>query len=309
MNVFESLSRVKPSDTDVRIFCDLFLVQFSNIAMRGEMKTLTLKPLIAMVLSSSRHVREANAIEVVRHLATFFESDVAAEAAQQLIHLESILASHTNKESLIERLPPAARKKLQRSGLKREDYIENIEALLNILQWEGKPQCRLSHNYTKFGDSNDHWKKENPRTFYTGKTRFTAKETRNGYIYIAKRKKDKVPVTIKVMTKWEKNEKQIRKEVALLGFMNSFDGFTKLLDVYLFKDEVWAIVEYCDAGNLVDFVCISVMEEKEMAYVIREMLFSLAYLHKNKRMHRGKSQTVHCIALSSSLSYSLCHQI
>lgn len=33
--VFENMAKVKPTSTDVRSYCDLFLVQFSNIAMRG----------------------------------------------------------------------------------------------------------------------------------------------------------------------------------------------------------------------------------------------------------------------------------
>jgi len=285
--IFEGLARVKPSSSDVRIYCDLFLVQFSNIAMRGEMKDISLKPLIAMVLSNSRHIRDANAIDVVRHLAAFFESDIAEEASKQLAHLEEILNTHANKEVLIERLPTLARKRLERSGLKREEYLENIEVLVNILQWQGRPTCRLSHNYTKYGeDITDKWKKEDPREHYTNKSRITAKESRNGYIYIAKRKADRVPVTIKVMTKWKENEKQIKKEVALLHFMNQCEGFTKLFDVFLYEDEVWAIVEYCDAGNMVDFIPVAVMSEAEIAYVVKELLQSLQFLHKRNRMHR-----------------------
>lgn len=69
--------------------------------------------------------------------------------------------------------------------------------------------------------------------------------------------------------------------------MNQHENFTKLLDVFLFSDEVWAIVEYCDAGNLVDFIPVSDMEESEMAYITREVLKALNFLHKNNRMHRG----------------------
>ena len=72
-----------------------------------------------------------------------------------------------------------------------------------------------------------------------------------------------------------------------MGYMNQHENFTKLLDVFLYNDEVWAIIEYCDAGNLVDFIPVSVMEEYEMAYIIREILKALNFLHKNNRMHRG----------------------
>jgi len=286
--VFECMAKVKPTSVEVRSYCELFLVQFSNIAMRGEMKNLSIKPLLAMVLSECRHIRDAHAIDVVRHLATYFSSNIAAEASEQLKHLETILVSTEDKEVLLTRLPETARKRLAASGLKREDYLENIDVLINILQWKGKPPCRLSYNYTKFGDTIDNWKEEDPRKLYTEKHRISSKEkNRKSYIFIAKRKADRVPVTVKVFTKWSENEKAIKKEIALLGYMNQHENFTKLLDVFLYNDEVWAIIEYCDAGNLVDFIPVSVMEEYEMAYIIREILKALNFLHKNNRMHRG----------------------
>lgn len=141
------------------------------------MKDLSLKPLIAMVLTDCRHVREAKAIDVIRHLATFFSSNIASEAQDQLNHLESILERTENKEVMITRLPTAAKKRLEASGLKREDYLENIEVLVNILQWKGKPPCRLSYNYTKLGDTIENWKQEDPRKLYSERHKLSSKET------------------------------------------------------------------------------------------------------------------------------------
>ena len=174
--VFENMAKVKPTSSDVRTYCDLFLVQFSNIAMRGEMKEMSLKPLIAMVLTENRHIREASAIDVVRHLANFFDSTIAAEAQSQLHHLEEIIARTRDKEIMLKSLPTAALERLKASGLKREDYIEHIEALVNILNWKGKPPCRLSYNYTKHGDTIDNWKKEDPKKIYASKQRISKKE-------------------------------------------------------------------------------------------------------------------------------------
>lgn len=286
--VFERLAKVKPTSTDVRTYCDIFLVQYSNIAMRSEMKDLSLKPLIAMVLSDSRHVREANAINVVRHLANFFENEVATEAQQQLQHLESILAKNFDKEAQLKKtLSAEAQKRLAKSGLKREEYIDNIDVLISILQWKGKPPCRLSFNHTKAIDSSDKWRQENPTKLFTDKHKLSEEEGNpHSHVFLAKRKADRVPVAVKVMGKYSENEKFIKKEVALLEFMNKHDNFTHLLDVFLFRDEVWAVVEYCDAGNLVDLIPVSVMKEPEIAYICQEILNGLNFLHENNRMHR-----------------------
>ena len=66
------------------------------------MKQLNLKPLVAMCLSNSRHVRESNAIEVVRHLGKFFETEFGNEAAAQLGHLEETLSLSQDKETQLQ---------------------------------------------------------------------------------------------------------------------------------------------------------------------------------------------------------------
>ena len=87
--------------------------------------------------------------------------------------------------------------------------------------------------------------------------------------------------------RWSENQTNIKKEIALLGFMNQHENFTKLLDVLLFEDEVWAVMEYCNSGNLVDLISITELKESEMAYIAREVLKGLAFLHSKNRMHRG----------------------
>lgn len=141
-------------------------------------KGLNIKPLVAMVLSECRHVKESNAIEVVRHLATFFANDVANEAATQLKNLEVILAKSTERESNFQKeLSAEAKKRLAQSGLKKDEYIDHIEVLKNILQWKGKPPCRLSFTYTpSIEDSSASWRRENPRLLYTDKHKITDEE-------------------------------------------------------------------------------------------------------------------------------------
>merc|ERR1712100_421582 len=149
--VFENMAKVKPTSSDVRTYCDLFLVQFSNIAMRGEMKEMSLKPLIAMVLTENRHIREASAIDVVRHLANFFDSTIAAEAQSQLHHLEEIIARTRDKEIMLKSLPTAALERLKASGLNREDYIIITQNMvIQLIIGKKKIQRRFMHLNKEF---------------------------------------------------------------------------------------------------------------------------------------------------------------
>jgi serine/threonine protein kinase len=48
-------------------------------------------------------------------------------------------------------------------------------------------------------------------------------------------------------------------------------------------------MEYCNGGNLVDLLPISPFTEPMIAYITREVLKALDYLHQRNRMHRGMS--------------------
>jgi len=64
----------------------------------GEIEDLSLKPLIALCLSENRYIRACKPVDIVRHLATFFDSNIAAEASRQLSYLETILKRTEDKE-------------------------------------------------------------------------------------------------------------------------------------------------------------------------------------------------------------------
>ena len=132
------------------------------------------------------------------------------------------------------------------------------------------------------------WKEENPKKLFVNRYRLVDEEQNtDAHIFLAKRKSDKVPVAIKVMKKYAENAAAIKQEVAILETLSGHDNFTHLLDVYLYRDEVWAVSEYCDAGNLVDFIPVSMMKEDEIAYICKQILEALAFLHATERMHRG----------------------
>ena len=107
-------------------------------------------------------------------------------------------------------------------------------------------------------------------------------------MYIARRKADRIPVLIKVLNNYKEREEIVNTEVGIMQFLSNHDNFLHVLDVYLFRNEVWIICEYCDAGSLVDFIAVSMMREYEIAYIAREILHALNFLHENNQVHRGK---------------------
>jgi serine/threonine protein kinase len=89
------------------------------------------------------------------------------------------------------------------------------------------------------------------------------------------------------MKKFSEHEKEIYNEIAILEYLSKHNNFTHLLEVFLYQDEVWAVSEYSNAGNLVDLIPTSEMPEEEIAYICKEILTGLEFLHTNNRMHRG----------------------
>lgn len=56
---------------------------------------------------------------------------------------------------------------------------------------------------------------------------------------------------------------------------------------YLRRDKLWIAMEYCGGGSMQDiYHVIGPLEEKLIAYVCRETLQGLAYLHSKQKMHR-----------------------
>jgi len=58
-------------------------------------------------------------------------------------------------------------------------------------------------------------------------------------------------------------------------------------DTYVHGDEVWVLMEYMDAGCLTDMLDIDIrFDEAHIAFVCKEILESLLYLHHHHRIHR-----------------------
>ena len=56
---------------------------------------------------------------------------------------------------------------------------------------------------------------------------------------------------------------------------------------YLRKDKLWIAMEYCGGGSLQDIYHVTGgLNELQIAYVCRETLQGLAYLHEKNKMHR-----------------------
>lgn len=112
----------------------------------------------------------------------------------------------------------------------------------------------------------------------------------SGAVFISLDKQTKETVAIKVMnieTQPSKesliNEIQVMKDFAhpnLVNFLESFFIETP------WKRQLWVVMEYMSGGPLTDVVMETVMKEHQIAYVTREVLKALKFLHDKGVIHR-----------------------
>lgn len=111
-----------------------------------------------------------------------------------------------------------------------------------------------------------------------------------GKVYKAKDKKNGNIVAIKILP-WnmdddDANEK-MRQEISLMKGCNS-KTIVEFYGSYLKGNDLWIVMEYCDAGSVLSVVNRSKdgLTEQQISIIMKDMLEGLAYLHDRRMLHR-----------------------
>jgi len=93
-------------------------------------------------------------------------------------------------------------------------------------------------------------------------------------------------IAIKVFTSpYSTADFAIRREIVLLQKLKH-PNIVRFENCYLWKDIVWAIMEFCDGGSLKSVIASVPLTERQIAYLSREILQGLLFLHQNRLVHR-----------------------
>ncbi|MDC3321516.1 protein kinase [bacterium] len=189
-------------------------------------------------------------------------------------------------------LPKKWRTMLKASAITKDDVQAHPQAVLDVLQFQLQgvaPKMPSVESLRLASAAAVEIKKADPNKFYKRIRKLG--EGASGVVFEAIQKKTGKRCAIK-MTDIQELE-QVKTEICMQT-MCGHPNVVSYIETYQTSDHVWMVMEFVEGGPLTDLVGVGKRwQESHIAYVCREMLKALAFVHSQHRLHRDiKSDNV-----------------
>lgn len=115
----------------------------------------------------------------------------------------------------------------------------------------------------------------------------------SGGVYTAYQVGTNLSVAIKQMNLEQQPKKDLIINEIIVMKSSKHVNIVNFIDSFLFKGDLWVVMEYMEGGSLTDVVTCNIMTEGQIAAVSREILEGLRHLHEHGVIHRDiKSDNV-----------------
>jgi serine/threonine protein kinase len=205
-----------------------------------------------------------------------------------------------------ESLPKELQKIIKDSKISNELIKKHFIILLNILYFQTKQKFEIIESNRKqmlqicqgipipspktlnprpFTNLDNLICKGNPKDIY----KIIKEEGKGGFGHVFKGIKkgdENFKVAIKILS--HKTEREKRNNFVEIAFMKfcKHPNIVKYIESYLLNDQLWYIMEFLEGGTL-DYVIKSYnFNELQIAYITKEILEALKYLHSENLIHR-----------------------
>jgi p21-activated kinase 1 len=108
----------------------------------------------------------------------------------------------------------------------------------------------------------------------------------SGGVYTAYSDQSDFPVAIKQMNLEQQPKKELIINEILVMKESKQKNIVNFIDSYLWRGDLWVIMEYMEGGSLTDVVTNNMMMEGQIAAVCQEVLEGLQHLHSKGVIHR-----------------------
>jgi p21-activated kinase 1 len=115
-------------------------------------------------------------------------------------------------------------------------------------------------------------------------------------------------VAIKQMDLYKQPRKDLLiNEILVLRTLRHVN-IVNYIDSFLYKNELWVVMEYMEGGSLTDIVTENLMTEGQIAAVSRETAQGLQHLHKHGVIHRNIKSANVLLSLTGDIKLSTHHE-
>jgi p21-activated kinase 1 len=127
----------------------------------------------------------------------------------------------------------------------------------------------------------------------------------SGGVFTAYQVGTNLSVAIKQMDLDKQPKKDLIINEILVMRASRHTNIVNYIDSFLYKTELWVVMEYMEGGSLTDVVTANLMTEGQIAAVSRETVQGLQHLHKHGVIHRDiKSDNV-LLSLTGDIKLSM----
>ena len=129
----------------------------------------------------------------------------------------------------------------------------------------------------------------------------------SGGVFTAYQVGTNLSVAIKQMDLDKQPKKDLIINEILVMRASRHSNIVNYIDSFLYKNELWVVMEYMEGGSLTDVVTANLMTEGQIAAVSRETAQGLQHLHRHGVIHRDiKSDNV-LLSLTGDIKLSTYH--
>lgn len=202
--------------------------------------------------------------------------------------------------------PEGIQKVFRKCKLSEADVAANMHVVLNVVRflykkrhfkthlenaWQGEEWVKVEGQEARdkalFDEAESMYDEITPKT---RKKRFKmVKELGKGgfgVVHLAQWTDEKEQVAVKVMG--HETSRDVRANLREIFWLTRLEhvNVVKLRHAFLCLSEMWVVLEYMEGGTLTEAVKTSRFREAEVAYVAREMMAGISFMHDNMVIHR-----------------------